>query len=392
MLDTIIGDVPAKWRTTTLGQLCALGGGDIQTGPFGSQLHASDYVENGIPSVMPQNIGDNVIKEDGIARVTPADAERLSRYLLDPGDIVYSRRGDVERRAWVRPEQAGWLCGTGCLRIRLGDSADSRFMSYYLGHPDVRAWIVQHAIGATMPNLNTGILSALPVVVPSSSEQLMIAAVLTALDDKISVNDGIGTTAESLLEAHFSAAMQESTREFTLGQLIGLKYGKALKEEDRVRGRIPVFGGNGVSGWHDTPLEQGRGIVIGRKGANAGSVSWSQGAFWAIDTSFYVEPLSDRVPLEFLFFLLQSAGLRGLVGDSAIPGLNRDIALSAPVALPADDKIKRFSMTALPLLALKAQLADESLALAGMRDTLLPKLVSGQIRVRDADKVVGDVV
>jgi len=86
---------------------------------------------------MPQNIGDNVIQEEGIARITPEDSKRLARYLLEPGDIVYSRQCDVERRAWVREEQTGWICGTGCLRVRLGSSADSRFMSYYLGHPDV---------------------------------------------------------------------------------------------------------------------------------------------------------------------------------------------------------------------------------------------------------------
>src|SRR5262249_23606567 len=159
---------------TTLGELCRSGGGDIQTGPFGSQLHASDYVSSGIPSVMPQNIGDNVIIEDGIARITPADAMRLSRYLLREGDIVYSRRGDVERRALVRPSQEGWLCGTGCLRVRPGTAADSRFLSYYLGHADVREWIVRHAIGATMLNLNTAILSIVPVTLPPRSVQMAI--------------------------------------------------------------------------------------------------------------------------------------------------------------------------------------------------------------------------
>jgi type I restriction enzyme, S subunit len=391
MLDTIIGSVPEEWHVTTLGELCASGGGDIQTGPFGSQLHASDYVEFGIPSVMPQNIGDNVIREEGVARITSADAERLSRYLLNPGDIVYSRRGDVERRAWVRTEQAGWLCGTGCLRVRLGDSADSRFMSYYLGHPDVRAWIVQHAIGATMPNLNTGILGSVPVAIPSSSEQLKIASVLTALDDKIAVNRSAISAAQSLLTAHFLSAMHGTVREVKLGELVSLKYGKALKEEGRTRGRIPVFGGNGVSGWHDTSLEDGPGIIVGRKGANAGSVSWSPGPFWAIDTSFYVRPIPNGLPLEFLFFLLQGAGFRNLVGDSAIPGLNREIALSTTVKLPAGDVISRFVETARPLLALDAQLAGESRSLAELRDTLLPKLMSGEIRVRDAERVVEDV-
>ncbi len=70
---------------------------------------------------MPQNIGDNRVVRDGIARISAGDAERLSRYLVRPGDIVYSRRGDVERRALIRPQEDGWLCGTGCLRVRFGE-------------------------------------------------------------------------------------------------------------------------------------------------------------------------------------------------------------------------------------------------------------------------------
>lgn len=156
----------------TLAQAAADAGGGLQTGPFGSQLHAADYVTDGVPSVMPQNIGDNVIVDREIARIDDADAARLSRYLLRSGDIVYSRRGDVGKRALVRASQEGWLCGTGCLRIRFGDdSIDPAFASYQLGHPAVRRWIQQHAIGATMPNLNTAILGGTPFVVPPIEEQ-----------------------------------------------------------------------------------------------------------------------------------------------------------------------------------------------------------------------------
>ena len=168
-----------KWKKTTLGILCEESGGNIQTGPFGSQLHASDYVPVGIPSIMPQNIGDNRISVDGIARIKKEDAQRLSRYLVKPGDIIYSRRGDVERRALIRENEDGWLCGTGCLRVRFGEKVkiDSIFMSHYLGDPIIRSWIVQHAVGATMPNLNTSILSNVPVLLPTYAEQKAIAAV-----------------------------------------------------------------------------------------------------------------------------------------------------------------------------------------------------------------------
>jgi type I restriction enzyme, S subunit len=164
-IENILGTIPLGWEYTTLGEVCRRGGGEIQTGPFGSQLHAADYVSDGIPSIMPANIGDNRVVETNIARITINDAERLSRYRVRAGDIVYSRRGDVERRALIRKMQDGWLCGTGCLRVRLGmHVADPSYTAFYLGHPFVREWIVRHAHGATMANLNTSILSACPFV------------------------------------------------------------------------------------------------------------------------------------------------------------------------------------------------------------------------------------
>ena len=194
------------WEYTTLGEICARGKGGVQTGPFGSQLHAADYVAVGIPSIMPQNIGDNRIIRDGIARIPLEDAERLGRYRVRAGDIVYSRRGDVERRALVRKEEEGWLCGTGCLRVRFGfDDVDAAFASFFLGDPRVRAWIVRHAQGATMPNLNTAILSALPFVVPPLEEQRAIAQILDTMDDKIELNRKVNETLEAMARAIFKS-------------------------------------------------------------------------------------------------------------------------------------------------------------------------------------------
>ncbi len=204
--ESLIGPLPDSWRVTTLGDACRSGGGGIQTGPFGSQLHAADYVADGIPSVMPQNIGENRVVEPGIARISRRDADRLSRYRVRQGDIVYSRRGDVEKRALVREHEDGWLCGTGCLRIRFGEAdVDPVYASYYLGHPQVRAWITQHAHGATMPNLNTEILSETPFVVPPLEEQRRIGGILGALDDKIELNRRMSQTLESMARALFKS-------------------------------------------------------------------------------------------------------------------------------------------------------------------------------------------
>ncbi len=168
--DSELGEIPKGWRATTLGAEAERCGGVIQTGPFGSQLHASDYVPEGIPVVMPKDINARRVSTTDIARVREHDAERLSRHRLLVGDIVYSRRGDVERHALIGERETGWLCGTGCLLVRLGPTWPSPlFASMALDRPETRAWIVQHAIGATMPNLNTGILTAVPLVVPPDS-------------------------------------------------------------------------------------------------------------------------------------------------------------------------------------------------------------------------------
>jgi len=204
MVDAPFQVLPEDWEITTLGEAAQRGGGNVQTGPFGSQLHASDYVAEGVPSVMPQNIGDNRIIEEGIARIKESDAERLSKYRLASGDIVYSRRGDVERRSLVRSQNDGWLCGTGCLRVSFGKHhVLPEYAAYYLGHSAVREWIVQHAVGATMPNLNTHILSSVPFVLPPMDVQIGIATVLSALDDKIELNRRMNETLEAMAQAIF---------------------------------------------------------------------------------------------------------------------------------------------------------------------------------------------
>lgn len=190
------------WIATSLGDICN-GTGAIQTGPFGSQLHAEDYSEHGVPVIMPVNIGDNRISEAGIARVSADHVERLSRHKVRVGDIVYSRRGDITRRALIREREAGWLCGTGCLLVRPSAGVDSVWLSYWLGTPFVHEWLMQRAVGATMPNLNTGILSELPVSLPPLDEQRRIAGVLGALDDLIEVDRRLILDLSNLSDAAF---------------------------------------------------------------------------------------------------------------------------------------------------------------------------------------------
>lgn len=174
----------------TLGSICDQGGGVIRTGPFGSQLHESDYSNIGTPVVMPKDIIQGKVSEQSIARVSDEHVNRLSQHKLLPGDIVYGRRGDIGRQALIRERESGWLCGTGCLRITLGTGpVDPKWLHYYLRDQRVVAFIAQQAVGATMPNLNTSILRSIPIRFPSSLEtQRRIASILSTYDDLIENN------------------------------------------------------------------------------------------------------------------------------------------------------------------------------------------------------------
>jgi type I restriction enzyme, S subunit len=161
-----LGEIPAGWKLTDLASVCAKSNG-IQTGPFGSQLHESDYSKEGVPVVMPKDLIGFRIRTESIARIPEETADRLARHRMQPGDIVYGRRGDIGRRAYVMPYQTGWFCGTGCMRLRPDpEVVNGWYLFNYLGRDDVVSLIAGRAQGVTMPNLNTGVMSSVPVLLP----------------------------------------------------------------------------------------------------------------------------------------------------------------------------------------------------------------------------------
>ncbi|MBI4639369.1 MAG: restriction endonuclease subunit S [Candidatus Tectomicrobia bacterium] len=182
----IFGFVPNSWTTCTLGILCGQGEGTIQTGPFGSQLHASDYKESGIPVVNPTHIADNRIIHKDLPRISKKDYQRLSRHILRQGDILFARRGEIGRHALVTEQENEWLCGTGCFLVRIQNpDVDNAFLSLFLYYKPCQLWLESHAAGSIMPNLNTTILNAIPIVLPTIDEQHEIAHILRTIDDKL---------------------------------------------------------------------------------------------------------------------------------------------------------------------------------------------------------------
>ena len=400
----------SKWQPTTLGKVLYAGDGKIQTGPFGSQLHASDYVESGIPCIMPANMKNNRVNLSGIAFIAKKDAQRLSHHLVQEGDIVYSRRGDVTQKALIGKAEAGYFCGTGCLLVRPGDAIDSEFLTYHLSTPSNQDWIVKQAVGATMPNLNTAILSRVPLNLPPRKElQKKIAAVLSALDAKIDCNSRINAELEAMAKtlydywfvqfdfpdangkpykssggkmvynATLKREIPAGWKDGNLGNLISLEYGKGLKADIRTGSGYPVIGSNGVVGYHSEYLVTGPGIVVGRKGT-VGAITFVYDNFFPIDTTYYAEPKLE-IGFFYLKQLLSSLGLKKMNSDSAVPGLNREATLRINVALPPVDSLQDFERRIAAVFGKVNILEKENRQLAQLRDWLLPMLMNGQVTV-----------
>ena len=214
MVESELGLVPEGWVVDSLQGVCVAKIG-VQTGPFGSQLHKADYSDSGVPVLMPKDLIGFRIDEETVARVPEPTADSLSRHRMRPGDIAYGRRGDIGRRAFIMAHQAGWLCGTGCLRIRPdAKRINPWYVFNYLGQDNVVGLIAGRAHGVTMPNLNARLLESVPVLRPHSGLQDQFEATTFPMaelrESLIAKNRNLRTTRDLLLPKLISGELDVS--------------------------------------------------------------------------------------------------------------------------------------------------------------------------------------
>ena len=188
-----------EWQDVVLKDIA-----EVKTGPFGSLLHAEDYVECGTPIVTTEHFknGQLPISAIGIPQVAQHDVERLKNYRLTYGDIVFSRVGSVDINALVEQENDGWLFSGRVLRVRVKDSIDSRFLHYALLDKSVKKDIISRAVGLTMASINTSILEETHICVPKSiAEQNKISSFIHTLDNKIMLKEQCINTMHLLKKA-----------------------------------------------------------------------------------------------------------------------------------------------------------------------------------------------
>lgn len=385
-----------EWKEVRLGDIA-----DVQTGPFGSQLHKSDYIAEGIPCIMPTNIGPHLnFIVDGIAHVSEVDANRLSRHLTEIGDIIYARRGDIEKCAYVTTNEEKWLCGAGCLKIRCNNEVNSRFIAYLLSTAECKKWITGNAVGTTMLNLSKGILSNLPLLVPSHEDQRRIASILSSLDRKIELNNKINADLEEMAQAIFKnwfvdfepfkngkfvdselGMIPEGWKVGRLGELCNFKRGKNLLTKNAIDEGVPVVaGGLEPSCYHNVANTGAPVITVSGSGANAGFMRMYHVPVWASDCSF-IDISCENFYFVYCFLKVNSKLLKHAQTGAVQPHVKPSDIHDFELVIPDKESIYDFQDKVKPFFDRIASLQKESSRLSLLRLSLLPRLMSGELEV-----------
>jgi type I restriction enzyme, S subunit len=214
--------LPEQWEVKRFGEIAK-----FRTGPFGSALHKSDYISDGIPVINPMHIVEGKIEPTSLMTISDELAGRLSDFRLKAGEIIIGRRGDMGRCAVVHADQAGWLCGTGSMIIRLDERADTDFFQRVLSSPRAISAITDASVGTTMANLNQETLARLFVQFPPLEEQHAIASALSDVDALL---EGLQRLIVKKRDLKQAAMQQLLTGRMRLGEFEGKWEVKTLNE------------------------------------------------------------------------------------------------------------------------------------------------------------------
>ena len=428
------------WTTLTIGELVQKGEATVQTGPFGSQLHSHDYVVAGISVIPTEAIGRGRILDVAVPQVSTGKAAELSRHRLRLGDILFARRGAQATglSAIVDARFVDALCGTGALLLRIqSQRVDSRYLALYLSSETSYAWLRTHAVGAVMPNINTEIIKALPIRMPGLDEQRKLASFFSSIDDRITLLRETNATLEAIAQALFKSwfvdfdpvrAKQQGSEPAGMDEATAALFPD--KFEESALGLVPAGWRAGILGEvvriikvqiHPSKLNSAINYVglehMPRKNltltdwATAEEVESAKAIFCAGDILFgklrpyfhkvVVAPFDgvcstdilvcqSKVPAFYGFAVMQlfSTALisyaERLSNGAKMPRVSWGDIAEYPVVIPSEVVADEYTRAITPLLASMVENERQAQTLATLRDTLLPRLISGQLRLPPA--------
>ena len=272
-----------EWEKRTIGEIST-----IKNGPFGSVLHADDYVDEGIPIVTTEHFknGNLPLSKNGIPQVSEDDYYRLRGYKLEKDDIVFSRVGSIDINAHVEQPQQGWLFSGRVLRVRPIKSVNSLCLHYILSTESVKRSIRNRAVGQTMPSINTPILSNTKINIPQSvGEQKKIANLLALLDERIATQNKIIDKLQSLIKGIADKLFQTAR---TTKPLLEFAPNITSGTDKSGSGTIPLYGSTGIIGTVKNASQKGNIVLVARVGT-IGTVQYVNEPCGVSDNALIVE-------------------------------------------------------------------------------------------------------
>ena len=392
---------------------------EVRTGPFGSQLHNEDYVSTGTPIVTVEHLGNRRFSKQNLPLVSDDDKKRLSKYLLQEGDIVFSRVGSVDRCSYVTSAENDWLFSGRCLRVRCGNNCHPLFLYYYFCKESVKQYIKSIAVGATMPSINTKLMAEIPILLPKLEEQRCIADFLSSFDDKIElnrrINDNLEQQAQALFKSWFVDNSNPNWEETSLSEVASFVGGYSYTGEELTdcsniaMATIKNFGRNGgfkADGFKEinpsaklkechyanlfdilvahTDLTQNADVI-----GNA-ELLLTYGKYNSIIFSMDLVKVLPKETFPYRFLLaamlkneLFKGHSLGYVNGTTVLHLSKKALPDFEIRKPSDSESKMMDEVLASYYKRMAELLQENDRLISLRDTLIPKLMSGELKIND---------
>lgn len=391
------------WKDYKLGELIEQKKANLQTGPFGTMLNASEYSIAGVPVIAVQDIGDNKLVYHKFVFVNQEVAERLTRYRVKENDIIFGRKGATDRRAIIKKNEEGWLQGSDCIRLRFDDSINAKFISYKLGSKYFKEWMLQFSVGATMPSLNQEILKLLPLRLPSLKYQNTLTEVLSSLDAKIDLLyrqiKTLQELAGTLFRQWFVESRKDGSKEIPLKEIYSFEKGiepgsRFYLEEPNSNSirfiRVGDMQDNRATIYIESELTKGKvctkkDLLVSFDGTVGRVVFGIEGCYSSGMRKVYSEnPLYNSLWLKHQIFTtkeiqdeinLHASGTVILHAGSSIEYLT--------MKFPRESKLKKCHEIINPMYDKIEKNLAQIESLNQLKETLLPKLMSGEVRVEN---------
>lgn len=385
-----------EWKEVRLGDIAQVKGGKRL--PKGINLLKK---RNMHPYIRVRDLGNKktLCLDNNFEYVDNETQKLISRYIVNTDDIIISIVGTIGLISIIDKSLDKANLSENCVKIINISNIDNDYLYYYLVSDRGQNEIRKGTVGAVQAKLPIKNIKAINITLSSLPEQKAIAATLSCLDDKIELNNHINKTLEEIAQAIFKSwfvdfgpfkdgefedselgRIPKGWKVGTLGDVLTLNYGESLPARKRIDGNIRVYSSAGITGFHNKALVNEPSIIVGRKGS-IGTVYFSIEPSFCIDTAYYVTQKDSKFPLLLMYQLLKELKLSQYNEDSAVPGLNRNTAYLMSIIIPPESVLKKCNELLVSIYSLFFDNQKQNQKLTAIRDTLLPKLMSGEIRV-----------